>query len=370
MLIEAHLNGQNGAQGNANYIERDAESYRSFLNEYYSDSIVAPYDHFYMREAAKRGNPEAIAAQIIELQREHPVRPKEEFDARMDELNRQLGEILYNYRRSNEDRFNLSEAIPNRVEVTIDLNNLTPVAKRNDQGLSPLELDMSPELFLKKQRCRAETNFIKARITYKVHSGFPLTHSEKRYLNMWIDKASETKALMPHADVLVPSEPSKLSLAEALSPEDFYGLNSLSRVDINADQRDEIALNDLILELSHFVDTETVRKVELGLLEEKLRQKWKLADDFSLVEKRNKEIDLVMHEIGEVSWRTAGMFDNSEKKYIEDIVFFDRGLDAFENAFLDMDKASFSNFFDEANCFDNRVVLLENWMCRKNEEIR
>ena len=229
---------------------------------------------------------------------------------------------------------------------------------------------MAPELFLKKQRCRAETIFIKARITYKVHSGFPLSHNEKRYLDKWIDKASETKTLIPHADVLVPSEPSKLSLAEALSPEDFYALNSLSRVDINASQQHEIALNDLILELSHFVDTETVRKVELGLLEDKLRQKWKLAEDFNLTEKRNKEIDLVMHEIGEVSWRTAAMFDESEKQYIEDMVFFDRGLDAFENAFLDMDRASFSQFFDEANCYDNRVTLLENWMSRKNEEIR
>ena len=169
---------------------------------------------------------------------------------------------------------------------------------------------------------------------------------------------------------MVPSEPSKLSLAEALSPEDFYALNSLSRVDINASQQHEIALNDLILELSHFVDTETVRKVELGLLEDKLRQKWKLADDFNLTEKRNKEIDLVMHEIGEVSWRTAAMFDESEKQYIEDMVFFDRGLDAFENAFLDMDRASFSQFFDESNCYDNRVTLLENWISRKNEEIR
>ena len=368
-LIEAHLSGQNGAQGSANYVERDAEEYRRFLNEY-GDSIVAPYDHFFMQEAAKRGNPEVIAEQILALQQEHPPRPKEEYDAKMDELNRQLGECLYNYQRSNEDRHNLSEAIPNRVEVTIDLDNITPVAKRNDQGLSPVDLELSPEIFLKKQRCRAETNFIKARITYKVHSGFPLSHSEKRYLDMWISKASETKTLIPHADLLVPSEPSKLSLAEALSPEDLYCLNSLSRVDINTDQSHEIALNDLILELSHFVDTETVRKVELGLLEEKLRQKWKLADDFSLIEKRNKEIDLVMHEIGEVSWRTAAMFDKSELQYIEDIVFFDRGLDAFENAFLDMDKASFSNFFDEANCYDNRVVLLENWMSRKNEELR
>jgi len=51
-------------------------------------------------------------------------------------------------------------------------------------------------------------------------------------------------------------------------------------------------------------------------------------------------------------------------------VFFDRGLDAFNNAFLDMDMDSFSEFFDEANNYDSRVTLLENWLCRKDEEIQ
>lgn len=47
-----------------------------------------------------------------------------------------------------------------------------------------------------------------------------------------MDKSSQTEALLPQADLLVPEEPSNLSLAEALSAEDFYALNSLSRVSI------------------------------------------------------------------------------------------------------------------------------------------
>ena len=77
-----------------------------------------------------------------------------------------------------------------------------------------------------------------------------------------------------------------------------------------------------------------MRKVELSLLEDTLKKKWVLADDFSLVDRRNKEIDLVMHEMEEVTWRTAALFDAREKKSIEDMVFIDRGHDAFENAFL------------------------------------
>ena len=183
-------------------------------------------------------------------------------------------------------------------------------------------------------------------------------------------EAQNTKTLLAQADVLVPSRPSNISLADALSPEDFYMLNSLPRVDISAPERERISLNDLVMELSLFVDSETVRQVELGLLEENLKKEWKLRDDFQLVSRRNKEIDLVMQEMEEVSWRAAGQFSDREKQQIEDIVFFDRGLDAFDNAFIEMDRASFGDFFDTANSYDTRMTLLENWLCRKEEEVR
>lgn len=77
-----------------------------------------------------------------------------------------------------------------------------------------------------------------------------------------------------------------------------------------------------------------------------------------------------MSEMEEKSWRAASIFDQRDKQYIEEMVFFDRGLDAFDNAFLEMDRASFSEFFDEANSFDQRTTLLENWLCRKDEEVR
>jgi len=68
-------------------------------------------------------------------------------------------------------------------------------------------------------------------------------------------------------------------------------------------------LSDVVLELSHFIDHNTVRKVELSVLEDNLKDEWKLADDFGLVERRNKEIDLIMREMEETSWRAANVFD-------------------------------------------------------------
>ena len=77
-----------------------------------------------------------------------------------------------------------------------------------------------------------------------------------------------------------------------------------------------------------------------------------------------------MREMEEVSWRAAGMFNEKEKTYLEDLAFFDRGLDAFDNAFLEQDKQSFSEFFNTANDYDSRMTLLENWLCRKDQEIK
>lgn len=47
-----------------------------------------------------------------------------------------------------------------------------------------------------------------------------------------------------------------------------------------------------------------------------------------------------------------------------------RGLDNFDKVFFDLDKHSFEAFFEEANTFDNRKTLIENWLCRKEEEYR
>jgi len=88
----------------------------------------------------------------------------------MDELNRKLEDLLQNYKRSNEDIWNLSKSLGSSMEVSVDVNAFTSVQKRNDLGLNPTDLDITPEQFLLKERCRAEANLIKARIAYKVHS--------------------------------------------------------------------------------------------------------------------------------------------------------------------------------------------------------
>lgn len=219
---------------------------------------------------------------------------------------------MQNYDRANNDIWNLSKSLGSTMRVDVDIDSFEPVQNRNDLGLTPTELDMNAEHFLHRQRCRAEANLIKAGIAYKVHHDIALSSNETIYLNEWMKLSKNEETLLAQADILVPGNPSKLTLADALSPEDFYTLNSLNRVSINGSQRDEIALNDLVLELSHFIDPQTIRNIELSMLEQSLRDTWDLQQDFKLVERRNKEIDLVMRQMEELSWRTADMFSDRE----------------------------------------------------------
>ena len=69
-----------------------------------------------------------------------------------------------------------------------------------------------------------------------------------------MNEAVKTKTLLSNADLLVPEKPSSLSLSDALSLEDLYSLNTLPRVNIDDEQRSSIALNDLVMELNHFID--------------------------------------------------------------------------------------------------------------------
>ena len=82
---------------------------------------------------------------------------------------------------------------------------------------------------------------------------------------------------------MLPETASSIML-KALSPDDFYQLNSLPKVQIDRKTHGNYALNDLVLELSNFLEEDTVRKVELSLLEGSLKKTWKLQDDFRLVE--------------------------------------------------------------------------------------
>lgn len=105
---------------------------------------------------------------------------------------------------------------------------------------------------------------------------------------------------------MVPKTHSNLTIKD-VDAKSLYSLNSISRVALERDRHGTFALNDLVVELSHFLDEDVVNKVETEVFSDRLRSDWGLSKDFKVVETRNKEISLVLNELEELAWRSAGM---------------------------------------------------------------
>ena len=106
------------------------------------------------------------------------------------------------------------------------------------------------------------------------------------------------------------------------------------------------------------------------MISKKLRKTWNLPKNFQIVETRNKEIGNVINELEEITWRMSGMFDQGEIETIKAMFSIKRNQDAFDRHYYDIDMKSMQEFMTEANTYDDRVKLLEEWLVRKEEEIK
>jgi hypothetical protein len=75
-----------------------------------------------------------------------------------------------------------------------------------------------------------------------------------------------------------------------------------------------------MLELSHFLDEEVINRVEMEIFGARVAKEWGLAEDFKIIESRNKEISLVLNELEEVAWRTAGRFSDKDYENVTNMV--------------------------------------------------
>lgn len=261
----------------------------------------------------------------------------------------------------------MSKALDNYLEVNVDVKalGLLPQSATND----PVSGSLSDQEFLNKHRVWAESALIKSTIVYKLHNKLSLSKNEKKYLKLWVTSARESQSLVTGENLMAPQRPSALKISD-MTAEDFYALATIPGVKFDRNTHKNFALNDLVLEMAHFVDRDTIKRVELKMLESKLRSEFGLGENFGLVEKRNKELDYLHQELEEAQWRLAAKIDQREETAIKDMLWVGRGIDKFDKVFLELDRKSFDDFFNIANSFDNRTTLLENWICRKEEEFK
>ena len=155
-----------------------------------------------------------------------------------------------------------------------------------------------------------------------------------------------------------------------ISAEDYYTLNTIPRVQLDRVKHGKYALSDLVLELSHFMDEEVVNKVEMQVYSDRLRQEWGISKDFNVIETRNKEISMVLNELEELAYRTAGEFSQSDFDSIKRMISIARNKDFFDKPYYEMDMKSYEEFVTDINKYDNRIELLEKWIMRKEDEYK
>lgn len=66
------------------------------------------------------------------------------------------------------------------------------------------------------------------------------------------------------------------------------------------------------------------------MISNRIKNQWQLADDFSVVETRNKEISLVINELEELAWRMSGAFDERDVDTIKTMFSVTRNRDYFD----------------------------------------
>lgn len=132
---------------------------------------------------------------------------------------------------------------------------------------------MSAEAFLDLKRRQAESKLIKTKIIYKLYEGHTdLSNLEKTYIQHWINDLQHGKErnILNLRESMVPKKHSQLTYGD-LEAKNLYTLNSIPKVDLNRQNHKNYAVNDLVLELSHFLDEEVVNKVEMEIFQERIK---------------------------------------------------------------------------------------------------
>jgi len=228
----------------------------------------------------------------------------------------------------------------------------------------------SDEEFLQLKRLKAEAKLIKASILRRLAQDQPLSVGQNAYLEEW---RAELKKSSPNSAgrAYLPKMMTSLSLSD-LSPKDSQVLQDLRNVSFPADC--PISLNELILELSHFIDDEVINRLEFTLGERTELRKWKgllpRTDGRPRLrpEWENKELQLRNKELEEQLWLQAGVMTPTDLKTFEDFFGFMKQNTRLGRLWWPYDIGSWREFASVANQRENRLDLMRSWYRRKEQQ--
>lgn len=378
-LIEEHLSQLEGAAKTAEpvLLPRDPSSYRDFIRATYeSKDQEDPFTHFYIKESGKIERLYHVKNREMKqyedaLKTAGSEQAVENTKKILKTLQDKLDDMLMQNRNENEDFTSLSHHVNSEVKVQYDLKSLMKSDTVYDVDPELNDADLTDAEFLARQRRRAETKLIKSRIIYRMHHDLPLSSAEDRYLQQWLSALTESTEIniLNHRDSMLQQHFTQSSIND-LRAEDVYTLNRIPNVDIDRERHGAFGLSDLVLELAHFLDGEAVDRVELTVMSGRLREEWQLPEDFQIIETRNKEIGLLLNEVEELAWRGSGALSEQDTETLTKVLSIGRNKDYFDQQYYQQDMESLRDFLAQANAYDDRIKLLEEWLLRKEQEIQ
>lgn len=196
------------------------------------------------------------------------------------------------------------------------------------------------------KRIKAEAKLTKAAIIYKLSKKMALSKDEIRYAKAWKHHVSTKGHFLPKT---ITSQ----TLGN-LTPHDTGFIMSINGVDIGKEAA-HVSANELILELSHFIDEDVITRVE---------DKMRGFEDFSA----NKETSLINQEIEEQLWRRSGQMTEEDMGHFKEMYMTMRNKSYQDRLWWGLDMKSLDGFMEKANDYDSRLTLLKLWYKRKENE--
>jgi hypothetical protein len=224
--------------------------------------------------------------------------------------------------------------------------------------------------YLHFKKRKAEANLIKTRILLKIHENLPLSNLESEYLAVYqeaLSKASISQA----GKVLIPENFTSLRVKD-FKDEDCKVFECLYKVNISSlrERVGNFSLNEILFELSHFIDDYLVNRVEFFVIEQRLLKEWGIQPDFKGLSKlkplwNNKGLWWQGSALEEYLWRKSGQFSEKDFQDFFTLFGYESNKSFKDLTYWKMDMESFKEMMSEAKGSDFQLGFIREWWQRK-----
>lgn len=370
-LIEDHLRPKDEA---GKKLKRSASAFTHFVHTQIKQTEDTDQYVKFFREIWAR---DAVKNELFDKMRKNlkAVASSETLDANEKILLK--NEMIYKYTNTKEA---LDIDDPERVLFYSSIFRQSFATKSDPRYLRKREYDLreDPDFmyfehdkdYLSFKQRKAEANLIKLRIFTKLQNGIPLSNLESEYLAVY-KQALLSSPLSQAGKVLIPPKVTSLKL-ENLPNSDKSIFNSLNKANYESLEQEieHYSLNELLFELSHFLDDYLVSRIEFHILERGELEDWGITPDQNGGSKlkplwTNKGLWWQNCALEEYIWRKASDFTEKEKKDFLTLFGYERNKSFMDQVYWKMDTKSFDELMKDLEGNDFKLNFVREFWQRK-----